>query len=312
MKNFSPKYVARLLAALTFLLALTSLPALAQTTPRHSRGLRRLPTPARSLPALDGPINSSPMWCEWQKGSDKSTGMVTMTPEFTRATPQNGWVAVFHNTYQAGGRVDQNVQLFNSRPAYSKPRTSTEPPRLIGTDWDFQTVDGRTRCKVFVSTSKGEVRFSECSNGNSQYCVTKGLFDGLIGKTCATCSSGDILGQSRCLARCMDDGLGGSGASSSNFCEQYPVSCLSWMTVRFIKRYPAEPGVDPVDLFTAEQLAAAAVDRQRFIKEVLRAMYQGWINFVNSELGPCTTSHFCPAGTNCNSRGVCVTMFGVP
>ncbi|MCA1618018.1 MAG: hypothetical protein LC795_01610 [Acidobacteria bacterium] len=211
--------------------------------------------------------------CDWKRPG--ASGMARLSFEYTRQTPGNGWIGKLNTTYPDGKRREDKTQFFAPKVA----------PRL-GTEWSFQTTDGKIRCKFGVSRLGSEVKFTGCSNGVEQYCVDERVittFEGLPDAGCAECRAGNVFDKMSCLARCFS--RGGSGGLNSGLCEGAPVQCAS--------------------LYFARNVLVIGW-QDRFTRAGLSDLHQGWVDFVNGALGRCDSNALlCPAGTSCGSRGDC-------
>lgn len=226
--------------------------------------------------------------CDWKLPFAQGMGDVRL--EYTRQLPQNGWLGKMHTRYADGTTRTQLIQLF--------------APRLIprvGTEWSFQTTDGKVRCKMTVMRGSGEVRLGSCSNKLEQYCVDQRLLDtvnGLPGPDCAQCRTQGVFNRVACVTRCLARATGRptdrgcpygwnetpDPRAINNRLDGSSVACMTityWMTVQRQSGYEGD--------YLRDQVTQAGLD------ELLNV----WRDFVNGALGPCTSSHLCPAGTAC-------------
>ncbi len=246
------------------------------------------PTPPRALAAVQMPTPTplpTPTWrqptkpnttyvCDWKRPG--ASGMARLSFEYTRQTPGNGWIGKLNTTYPDGKQRVDATQFFAPKVA----------PRL-GTEWSFQTTDGKIRCKFGVSRLGSEVKFAGCSNGVEQQCVDERLITAVQNRPdaqCGECRGGSIFDNVSCLARCLGR-AGGGGAAQLASCEESPISCL------LIRSYPG---------------SAAGNWRDALTREGLADLHQNWVDFVNGALGRCDNSpELCPGGTECGPRGMC-------
>jgi len=229
-----------------------------------------LPTPTWRQPTKP----NTTYVCDWKRPG--SSGMARLSFEYTRQTPGNGWIGKLNTTYPDGKRREDKTQFFAPKVA----------PRL-GTEWSFQTTDGKIRCKFAVSRLGSEVKFAGCSNGVEQYCVDERLITALQNRPDAQCGEcrggGGVFDNVACLARCL--GRAGGGAAQLASCEESPISCL------VIRSYPAIASGSWQSLLTREGMAD---------------LHQNWVDFVNGALGRCDNNpELCPGGTECGPRGMC-------
>ena len=227
--------------------------------------------------------------CDWKLPFAQGMGDVRL--EYTRQLPQNGWLGKMHTRYADGTTRTQLIQLF--------------APRLIprvGTEWSFQTTDGKIRCKMTVMRGSGEVRLGSCSNKLEQYCVDQRLLDtvnNLPGGECNECRTQGLFNRVPCVTRCLGRaanipldngcpyGIDGSQADPRDLGgrpRSSPVACMTvtyWMTLQRMSGITSN--------YMRDQVTQAGLD------ELLGV----WRDFVNGALGPCTSSHLCPAGTAC-------------
>jgi hypothetical protein len=231
------------------------------------------------LPApLDGPIIPDPFVCDWQR--PQGNGQVTVTVKFTRAMPQNGWLGTLHSDYPNATTGDQDFQIFNPRPLFNEPKDGT-PKRQLGINWDFQTQDGKAKCQLFVADSKGQMRFSACSNGVEEYCLAESVTRVILKKNCPSCNSGGIYDQIACGNSCLAPKVPGGPLLSDPFCKNSKVSCFSTIAGTF-----KDGGFNPFD---STVLAGIAQDRA---------------DFDRGTWPTCGTNGTCPAGRVCRA-GVC-------
>jgi hypothetical protein len=241
-----------------------------------------LPTPAWRQPTRP----DTKYVCDWKRPG--SQGMADVRLEYTRQTPQNGWLGKLHTRYPDGKTRVDLIQLFAPRAV----------PRL-GTEWSFQTTDGKIRCKLTVMRGSGEVRFGNCSNGVEQYCVDQRVLDilnQLPDRPCAECAPQGIFNRVACVTRCLNSMAGRPPEASAcllgadprrpdELRTPSPVACMI-ITYLLSLEMPGAPREQWRELITYYGLAE---------------LRQSWIDFVNGQMGGCTSSHLCPGGTMCVS-----------
>lgn len=265
--------LACLASALAALTAFSSRAPAGVAVPRAAAAFQTptptpLPTPTWRQPTRP----NTTYVCDWKRPG--ASGMARLKFDYTRQTPGNGWIGTLLTTYRNGTRRVDGTQFF-------APKLT---PRR-GTEWSFQTTDGKIRCTFAVSRLGSEVKFVGCSNGAEQYCVDERLitaFESLPDAPCGECRAGGVFDKIPCIARCLNRSGGGSGRLGS--CDESPLYCLTF------RYYPLfGPGWENV-----------------LTREGLADLHQNWIDFVNGALGRCDTSpYLCPAGTSCGSRGEC-------
>jgi hypothetical protein len=221
--------------------------------------------------------------CDWKLPFAQGVGDVRL--EYTQQLPQSRWLGKLHTKYQDGTTRVQLIHLFDPRPI-----------RRIGTEWSFETTDSRIRCKMMVTKGSAEVRLGNCSNKLEQTCVDQRLLDiftRVPDSPCQECSSQGLFDRVPCVTRCLSR-LAGQPASFS--------ACVTEADPRF--GHPQRPSPVACMLITYYK----ALEQPSFPREFvnhhityygLQELRQNWIDFVNSELGECTGSHFCPGGTSC-------------
>jgi hypothetical protein len=299
MKKFLANGTVSVLPGLALFLILSCLPVMAKHHVKRALA-EGLPIPRHTL-ALNGPISSHPFWCDWERKNDHTNGMAAATVNFTRALPQNGWVATVHYDYATGTKLDQEFQIFNPRKSYNQPKTPAAPKRLLGTNWDFQLTNGAVRCQLFVSSSSGEMRFSKCTNGVEQYCLSRKFPELLIDKKFHDCNSGTIKDQAACLERGVSEGSPLTTLDNDPVCAEHPVACLTFISFQRTL-HPGE-----ISLFEFMNITPSDISDE-FVKAVLEGLRQDWLDFTNQSLGGCESSHLCPGGTFC-SQGSCQRLF---
>jgi hypothetical protein len=247
------------------------------------------PTPAPT-PAWREPTRPNTRYvCDWKRPGTQ--GMAEVRFEYTRQMPQNGWLGKLHTKYPNGTTRVDLIQLFAPRPV-----------ARLGTEWSFQTTDGKIRCKLTIMRGSGEVRFGNCSNGVEQYCADQRLLDAadqLPGQDCAACRTQGVFGRVACVTRCLGrlagipadrgcpygwDGETTDPRALNPSQEASSVACMTvtyWMTIQRRSGYEGD--------FLRERITQAG----------LSELLQVWRDFVNGALGPCESSHFCPGGTVC-------------
>lgn len=224
--------------------------------------------------------------CDWKRPG--SNGMAEVKFEYTRETPNGGWLGKLNTKYADGKTRVDNMQLF-----------AAQPFRRLGKEWSFQTTDGKITCKISVTRDGTEVRFGGCNNGVEQYCVDQRLMDVVNtfpDQPCGECRGRGVFDRVGCLTRCFNllDGrpVNFDCANEGNpevVPRQSPVSCMvTTSMLQIIRRIEAGGG-------------SGNAIRAIITEYGLAEMRQNWIDFVNNSLGPCTSSVYCPMGTECAS-----------
>ena len=229
------------------------------------------PTPIPAPPWKQPTRPNTTYLCDWSRPGG-AKGVSEIRFEYTRQLPQNGWVGKLYTKYKSGATLTSDIQFYGAQPA----------PRL-GTEWGFQTTDGKAVCKVTVSRLGSEVRFGKCSTGVEQYCVNERLlevYDARPDPGCDACKGQNVFDKVSCLARCLN----GGDASAGLACDSSPVGC-------FVFNYGSQLIFPPLNDIITER--------------GLNDLRQSYIDFVNKALGPCTSSHLCPFGAVCGLNGAC-------
>lgn len=220
-----------------------------------------------------GPLDPAPYYCENLTKKGAPLTLVTFT--FTKPLPKGAWLGKLRTEYEDNTASEREMQLF-------APKTLPE-----GTEWSYQTTDGRVRCKLTIYKGRKELRFDNCNNRTEQYCLAQSLTkltaDNIPG--CERCASLPWWQQAPCYFECtgvvVDDVLERlpdcSGVLGRLKC--WAIDLLIW----FAKR----GGPD----------ARAKLE--------LEELYRNWVNFVNRSHGfgrgnSCEgRGYLCPVGTQC-------------
>lgn len=269
----------------------------AAVAPLHSSPLPAQTPTATPIPRWREPTRPNAAYiCDWKRPG--SSGMAEVKFEYTRETPNGGWLGKLNTKYPDGKTRVDNMQLFAAKPF-----------RRLGKEWSFQTTDGKITCKISINRESSEVRFGGCNNGVEQYCVDQRLMDSVHAfpdQPCGECRGRGVFDRVRCLTRCFnvladrpvtfdcpvphdDPSVINRGGNRS------PVACmvLTYWTDRIAKMESGEASGSPEAI------------RALITQYGLAELRQNWIDFVNNGLGPCSSSVYCPVGTEC-SGGKCV------
>lgn len=264
----------------------------AAVTPVHAPAVPvQTPTPiATPVPRWRQPTRPNAAYiCDWKRPG--SSGMAEVKFEYTRETPNGGWIGKLNTRYPDGKTRVDNMQLFAAKPF-----------RRLGKEWSFQTTDGKITCKISINRESSEVRFGGCNNGVEQYCVDQRLMDSVHAypdQPCGECRGRGVFDRVGCLTRCFNL-LAGRPVNfdcpndgNPEAVPRSPVACMVAGNMMEIARRVEGRG------------GSGDAYRALLIEYGLLEMRQNWIDFVNNELGPCSSSLYCPVGTECSS-GKCV------
>jgi hypothetical protein len=229
--------------------------------------------PAIASAALETPTNPGTYYCDYDLGS--ASGMEQISFEFTRQLPQNGWLAKMHSKHADGKVVDQDVQLFAPK----------EVP--TGTEWSFQTQDGKNQCKMVTLKGRHEVRFGGCTNKLEEYCLAEPILDYAKEKVdgCAKCKDLPLWDRPACYASCLPHNI--SDKAEQFDCSKHWFHCIA---SRFMTWLAERQNPDLKTLLGLEE------------------MYWNWVRFVEGSQGlrgengsgSCIGyGYLCPGGTTC-------------
>ncbi|HEV2862213.1 MAG TPA: hypothetical protein VGX48_14475 [Pyrinomonadaceae bacterium] len=269
MKRTSPTHArptgALSLRRLTGFLIVPALAAALAYAPARSQQQVPPPNPGNT------PTTPGRYFCEMDVNNTTQEAVVTF--EFTRRTTPTDWLGVLRYQYRDGRVVEQRMQLFAPKEVET------------GTEWSFQTFDGKIQCKMVVFKGRKEVRFGNCNNKTEQYCLAETVVQVAAQNMpdckaeCAGLSGLELVG---CMTNCA--GRAAGAAMSEIDCSKHRVRCFMMRIMTWIARRG-----DP-DLRTLLGL---------------EEMYQNWVRFVNRSRGfggsgSCIGyGYLCPGGTAC-------------